>query len=254
MKRLVLFLVVAMSTVIWSCHDERNAKIEVWLTDAPAGFQEVNIDLQGVEVQTRESDDEKSWQALEVTPKVYNLLDWTNGKETFLGGVEMPAGRLSQIRLILGENNTVKRNETVHPLNTPSGQQSGLKVSINQVLAEGITYKITLDFEAGKSVVVTGNNSYSLKPVIRAMTEAQDGAIRGDIEPAGTVSVAVMSGEELVTTTSTDAAGEFLIQGLDAGTYNLVFDPNGNAPIVEKSGVEVRLGKVTDIGVIDIEQ
>jgi hypothetical protein len=254
MKKSVLFFVAVMPLFFWSCEEEKNAKVEVWLTDAPADFQEVNIDLLEVEIKASDTEDETGWQALDVTPKVYNLLDWTNGKETFLGGAEVPAGRLSQIRLKLGENNSVKVDGTVQPLNTPSAQQSGLKLNINQVLTEGITYKITLDFEAGKSIVVTGNNTYSLKPVIRVMTEAQDGAIKGDIEPAGVVSIAVMSGEETVTTSSSDETGQFLIQGLAAGTYRLVFDPSGDAPVVEKTDVKVNLGEVTDIGVIDIEQ
>ena len=254
MKKVVLFFSVVMAMAFWSCEEEKNARIEVWLTDTPADFQQVNIDLQGVEVKASENEDERGWQALEVTPKVYNLLDWTNGKETFLGGLDIPGGRLSQIRLILGDNNTVKVDGDVHPLSTPSAQQSGLKVNINEVLAEGITYKITLDFEAGKSVVVTGANSYSLKPVIRTMTEAQDGAIKGDIEPAGIVGISVMKDEEIVTTTSSDEAGEFLIQGLEAGTYRLVFDPAGDTPVVEKTDITVSLGEVTDVGVIDIEQ
>lgn len=254
MKKSVLFFVLTVATFFWSCEDGKNARVEVWLTDAPADFQEVNIDLQTVEVRSTEKEDEKAWQTIEIAPKIYNLLDWTNGKETFLGGVEIPAGRLSQIRLKLGENNSVKIDGAVHPLATPSAQQSGLKVSINQVLVEGITYKVTLDFEAGKSVVITGNNSYSLKPVIRTITEAQDGAIKGDIEPAGIISISIMSGAEIVTTTSSDEAGEFLIRGLEAGTYHLVFDPEGDTPVVEKANVQVRLGEVTDIGVIDIEQ
>lgn len=254
MKKLMLFCAAAVALFFSSCQEEKNAKVEIWLTDAPADFQEVNIDLQGVEIKGSGGEGETGWQALPVESKIYNLLNWTNGKEIFLGGLEIPAGKLSQIRLKLGENNTVKVDGAGHPLSTPSAQQSGLKVNLNQVLVEGITYKITLDFEAAKSIVVTGNGAYSLKPVIRAITEAQDGAIKGDIEPAGVISIEVMSGEESVSTTWSDESGEFLIEGLEPGTYRLIFNPEGDAPVVEKADIEVNLGAVTDIGVIAIEQ
>ena len=89
--------------------------------------------------------------------------------------------------------------------------------------------------------------------MIRATTEAQDGAIRGTIEPAQKVSISVYSGQDEVTTTSSDDEGAFLIRGLSAGTYRLLFDGPGTAPAVEKEGVDVRLGEVTDLGSIAVE-
>jgi hypothetical protein len=31
--------------------DEKNARVQIWLTDAPGDYQEVNIDIEGVEAQ-----------------------------------------------------------------------------------------------------------------------------------------------------------------------------------------------------------
>ena len=254
MKKLIVLTFALVSTLLFSCEDEKNARIEVWLTDAPGDFQEVNIDLQGVEIHSNETDNERGWQTLDVTPTVYDLLKLTNGEETLLGGIELPGGRLSQVRLKLGENNTVKIDDEVFPLSTPSAQQSGLKVQIHEVLAEGVTYKIVLDFDAAKSVVESGNQTYSLKPVIRALTKAQDGAIKGTVTPAARVSISVLSGEETVTTTTSDEEGAFLIRGLQAGTYRLLFDSPGDAPVIETSGVEVTLGEVTDLGSIAVAE
>lgn len=240
--------------LLFSCENEKNARIEVWLTDDPGDYQEVNIDLQGVEIHSSENDNERGWQRLSVTSKVYNLLELTNGAETLLATQELPGGRISQIRLKLGENNTIKVNDETFPLSTPSGQQSGLKLQIHKVLAEGITYKILLDFDAAKSVVKTGADQYLLKPVIRALTEAQDGAIKGIVNPAQMTSIAVFAGEEEITTTTSNDSGEFLIRGLEPGTYTLVFDGPGDLPDIEKSGVEVKLGEVTDLGVVEVDE
>lgn len=178
MKKLIVFSAALILGLV-SCEENKNARIQVWLTDAPGDFQEVNVDVQGVEIHSSENDDGQGWQALSVTPEVFNLLELTNGTKTLLGELELPAGKISQIRLKLGDNNTVKVDDETFELNTPSGQQSGLKVQINQVLAEGTTYDILLDFDAEKSVVETGNNHFTLKPVIRAVTEAQDDATDG---------------------------------------------------------------------------
>lgn len=255
MKNLIFLLSLTLLTTFFlSCEEEKNARIEVWLTDAPGDFQEVNIDLQGVKVHADENDNGNGWESVNVTPAVYDLLKLTNGEETLLGDLELPGGRLSQVRLILGESNSVKINDEIFPLNTPSAQQSGLKVQIHEVLVEGINYKILLDFDAAKSVVETGAGAYSLKPVIRALTEAQDGAIKGTVDPAGMVSIAVMSGEETITTTTSNEGGEFLIRGLQAGTYRLVFDAEGDGPLTEKSDVQVTLGEITDLGTVALTQ
>ena len=40
-------------------------------------------------------------------PGLYNLMDLTNGRDTILADAEIPQGSISQIRLILGENNFI---------------------------------------------------------------------------------------------------------------------------------------------------
>ncbi len=254
MKKLFLVAIALISLCFLSCEDEKNAKIEVWLTDGPGEFQEVNIDVQGVEIHSSETDNERGWQAVEVTPAIHNLQNLTNGREIMLGNLELPGGRISQIRLKLGDNNTVKVDDVIYPLNTPSAQQAGLKLQIHEILAEGITYKILLDFEAGKSVIETGSGSYSLKPVIRAVMEAKDGGIKGVVDPAAVVAISLIKGEETASTTSSDEEGNFLIVGLEAGTYTLVFDAEGDQPVVEKGGVTVETGVVTDVGVVEVPQ
>lgn len=58
-------------------------------------------------------------------------------------------------------------DSTVHPLKVPSGSESGLKVQVNKDIKPNQTYVFTLDFDAHKSVVKTGNNQYLLKPVVK---------------------------------------------------------------------------------------
>jgi hypothetical protein len=254
-KLLILFVLASFSGFLFSCNsDDKNARLQVWLTDAPGDYQEVNIDIQGVEVHSSENAGENGWISLDVEGGVYNLLELTNGLDTLLGEVEIPGGRISQVRLKLGNNNTIKVNDQVYDLETPSGQQSGLKLQVHEILTEGITYKILLDFDVARSIVLAGNGTYKLKPVIRAITEAQDGAIKGVISPKeATPAIYAISNLDTLGTTYSDSTGHFLLRGLPAGSYKVVFIPNSSFDVVEKTSVTVQLGNVTDLGTVEFE-
>ncbi len=255
MRRIGLFVIGLATLFLPGCEsDSKNARLQVWLTDAPGDYQEVNIDIQGVEVHRSEAENESGWQALAVEPKVINLLELTNGLDTLLGEIEIPAGKISQVRLKLGDNNTIKVGGETFDLSTPSGQQSGLKLQVHKTLAEGITYKILLDFDVARSVVMTGNESYKLKPVIRTITEAQDGAIKGTVDPATTPAIYVISGLDTLGTTYADETGKFLVRGLAPGTYDVVFEPNSSYTKMTEEDVDVSLGVVTDLGAVVINE
>ncbi len=233
--------------------DSKNAKLEVWLTDAPGDYKEVNVEIVGVEVHADNGDQNSGWKSLDVESGVYNLLELTNGLDTLLGTLELPAGQISQLRLKLGDNNSIKVGSETFPLATPSGQQSGLKLQIHALLTEGITYKVLLDFDVARSIVHQGNGSYSLKPVIRTITEAQDGAIKGSVTPLdSTPAVYAINGTDTVATTYTDEAGKFLLRGLDAGSYKVVFLPNSQYDTLTMDNVGVTIGNVTDVGAVTI--
>jgi hypothetical protein len=233
--------------------DEKNARVQIWLTDAPGDYQEVNVEIKGVEIHTSENDDEQGWTSLQVNGGVYNLLKLTNGLDTLLAEQEIPAGKISQIRLMLGDGNTIKVGGDVFDLGVPSGEQSGLKLQIHETLAEGITYKILLDFDVARSVLLTGNKSYKLKPVIRTITEAQNGAIKGSVTPEeSNPAIYAIAGQDTLGTTYSDSTGHFLLRGIPAGSYELVFIPATGYKVVEKDPVTVQTGVVTDVGVMEI--
>ena len=255
MKKILWCLLSAISLIFAACDsDETNARVQIWLTDAPGDFQEVNVDIQGVEIHSAEGEQGSGWKTLVVNKGVYNLLELTNGIDTLLGETEIPGGQISQIRLKLGNDNTIKVGGEVFDLKTPSGQQSGLKLQVHEVLEEGITYKILLDFDVARSIVTTGAGSFNLKPVIRTITEAQDGAIKGIVSPKeSTPAVYAIDGLDTLGTTFADSTGRFLIRGLPAGTCDVHFVPNSQYQSTIKENVSVSLGSVTDIGAVTID-
>lgn len=258
MKNVWLILIVAgaFAFLASACDsDEKNARVQVWLTDAPGDFQEVNIDIKGVEVHVGDGDDDAGWRSLSVNTGVYNMLELTNGLDTLLGEITIPAGEISQIRLKLGSNNTLRVSDEVFNLDIPSGQQSGLKLQVHQTLLGDITYKILLDFDVARSVLLTGSGQYKLKPVIRTIAEAQDGAIKGVVSPiASTPAVYAIKEMDTLATGYTDATGHFLLRGLEPGTYTVSFEPNSDFESTQKESVVVVIGQVTDLGVVEIPE
>lgn len=250
MKRIAGFLLLSIFWLACS-EDNQTAKLEVRLTDAPGDYEEVNIDIQSVEINS--SDGNSGWTTLDVESGVYNILELTNGLDTLLATAELPAGRISQIRLILGNENSVKVNGETKPLSTPSAQQSGLKLNLNATLTEGITYTITLDFDAARSIVVKGNGTYSLKPVIRAIETSTSGAIKGTVTPLEAApAVFAIVGTDTVATAYTDDVGKFILRSLPAGSYTVSFDPKTGYLPQQKEGVTVTLGNVNDLGSVTI--
>ncbi len=221
----------------------------VRMTDAPGNYQEVNVDLKEVLVHS----DKDGWISLTTKAGIYNLLDLTNGLDTLIGSATVPSGTVSQIRLVLGSNNSVKVNDTVYPLSTPSAEQSGLKLQVHETLVENVGYTILLDFDAGKSIIQTGKGTYKLKPVLRTITKSVNGAIQGSVTPAAShPAVYAILGTDTVST-SADSTGKFLIKGLAAGAYKLVFMPTAQYNDTTINNVNVTIGSVTQTGTITIK-
>lgn len=222
------------------------ASVNFMLTDNPANYDAVYIDIQQVEVTMEGS----AAVVLDpVRPGIYDLLKFRNGLDTLLVRADVPAGRISQIRLILGPNNSVVVDGNVEPLKTPSAQQSGLKLNLNQRFEAGGSYTVWIDFDAGKSIVETGNGKYNLKPVIRAYSALTDGRIKGYVTPLqALVTVYADNGVDTYAAIP-DANGYFVFAGLPEGTYTITYDAAAAGYLdVVVNGINVTYGNETDLG------
>lgn len=257
---LSLLLFIAIFTI--SCTDnneEATGKsiLRISLTDSPGNYKAVYIDIQEIRINTTNDEDE-GWVTLEnINSGVYDLMKLTNGIDTLLGENEIPSGKISQIRLVLGDQNSVIDGEDSVGMMTPSAQQSGLKLKVNATLESGLAYDILIDFDAARSVVKAGNSGkYNLKPVVRTIVEQSTGSIKGTVNPDSVqIAIYAIIGEDSVGT-FTDENGAFLIKGLDPDTYSLLVDPGESTGIKDSTltDIHVDLGLVTDVGVIILEE
>ncbi|MBT8259970.1 MAG: DUF4382 domain-containing protein [Bacteroidia bacterium] len=270
MKLLKQFKIVAITFLIllsFACNNDstnnENSRISVKLMDDPGDYDNVFIEVIDVMVKMdeeseEESEEESSWQSLEaINTGVYDLLDLTGGINVLLvDDFQIPSGELNQLRLVLGENNTIVIDGETFDLKTPSAQQSGLKINVNQILEPNISYTFLLDFMVDESIVMAGNSdNIILKPVIRATAEANSGAIAGHVLPAGTIiEASIMMGTEVVSSFA-DENGNFILVGLQAGTYDVVLTPDAQSglPTVTVENVEVTIGNTTTLDAVTLE-
>lgn len=231
---------------------EEMARISVELTDAPGDYEEVWVEVEDVMIKRENSEsEEEGWESLEgVRTGTYDLLTLTGGETQLLADSEIPAGYLSQMRLVLGDNNSIVVDGTSLTLKVPSGQTSGLKLQVNKELEADIEYNFILDFDVDKSVVKAGESgNYNLHPVLRLSAIAETGSIVGSVHPTEFRSLVVAQNGDISVSAFTNDEGDFKLNGLPEGSYRLTVTPDeesGNTTTVVNN-VKVIAGSVTEL-------
>ncbi len=246
-----------------SSSGSQQGTLRVSLTDAPAGgFDAVNVTVSKVRVHqsATASENDAGWSEITlIPPKKINLLDLTNGVLEDLGQTPLPAGHYTQLRLVLlmntGTNiaNSVVLSDvtptTEIPLITPSAVQSGIKLIHEFDVAPGQRVDLVLDFNALKSIVRLGNGGYLLKPVISVVPTVLtgiDGFVDTSLLGDNVMVSSQVSGTVIRSTVPDPQTGEFFIDHLAAGNYDLVITADGHATAVI-AGVPVSMATSTAV-------
>jgi hypothetical protein len=259
MKKYYILILILMPG-LFSCRKESisdnsdntrgPARLIFRLADAPAAYDKVYIDIVGARAIINDSTIN-----LDVHAGIYNLLDFANGKDTVIVDQEIPSGTLSQIRLILGENNSVMIGKGSYAMKTPSAQQSGLKLNVHADFVQGVAYEYVIDFDAARSIVKTGNSKYILKPVLKVFTKAVSGAIEGVVSPAKAKPLiyAISAQLDSVSVSADTISGNFKFRGLTAGTYILSFLPRSSYRDTTVQNISVKTAVVTKVDTMKLK-
>ncbi len=230
------------------------ARLQVRLTDNPnLNLSQVWVDVKEIQIAMG---DTGMITLAGSRPGIYNLLALTNGRDTLLSDAEIPAGRISQIRLVLGTNNYAITNTGQRvELTTPSAQQSGLKVQVNQTITGGILYRLILDFDAAKSVIQAGNSGkYILKPVLRIISFVPSGGnVKGVVLPNSVrTAIYAIKGTDTIATTYSDTTmkGAYWFNDIAGGTYNFSYVPQDTIHRTAQRSVTVTLGQTTTVDTV----
>lgn len=238
------------------------------LTDAPAcGAEKVFVTVEKVRVHqsSAAAETDAGWREIVLaSPQRVDLLTLTNGTLLPLGEAALPAGRYTQLRLVLAANSAANplANSVVpaqgaeRALTTPSAAQSGLKLNVNLEVAPDKIADFAIDFDACKSIVKAGaSGQYLLKPVLSVIPLLSDAGLRivGYLDPglagssAGTTTVSVQVNGVPARATPPDATGRFVLYPVPVGTYDLVITAAGRVNAV-MTGVPVTATAYTTIG------
>ncbi len=156
-------------------------RLEIYLTNSyekykvndSENYLAVYITIYKIQVHLAGNDEDTEgewieWELFE--PTEYNLTDLKDVFVLLIEG-ELASGKYTQIRLFVTETSVlIEGKEYGEPVEIPSAYQTGIKLIHPFEIVEGEETILTIDFDAEKSIVKTGNGSYKLKPVIKVVT------------------------------------------------------------------------------------
>lgn len=226
--------------------------LKIYLTDAPGDYQEVNINISKIEGHIAVDGNEEEvgyWEVLKEWAGGYPVdLIKLEDVSILLASLQLEPNKYTQLRIFLngnaslvleGEGGSEGPTETV-PLEIPSSAQTGIKLNRPFEIIAGMITKLTIDFDAQKSVIQTGNGKYKMKPVISLSSEVYSsgdvpggvGSVSGSVSYYNSMDLALTAIEgatiELTggaysfgNTTNTSADGSFGLPGVPAGHFTL---------------------------------
>jgi len=130
----------------------------------------VHVDISSVEVLftdvgVNEEKEKPGWVRLNTSEGVYDLLTLQNNiAATIASDTKLQAGNISQLRIILGSDNSVViSGDSQHTLSVPNKE---IRMYLDTFLKEGKHLVLTLGFDALNSIKEEQNGTFTLKPIV----------------------------------------------------------------------------------------
>ncbi len=195
-----------------SSDSSASGTLQVALTDFAADyFNEVTVTVKEIALVAADCEDDDACEVqslMTFEPAITrNVLDLAYQQE-LLGEATVPVGTYNQVRLVLEANEEgsepvnyvvlAAEPETKYPLQTPSGQSSGLKILGKFTVTAGESSAIVLDFDPTRAIIQEGNGGWKIKPTGIRIVAVEDvlgqyGALAGKVLPEAVWESAVVS-------------------------------------------------------------
>ncbi|HTJ10644.1 MAG TPA: DUF4382 domain-containing protein [Dinghuibacter sp.] len=268
--------VMGMLAVITSCTKSNSSsssvppgqqKFNMYLTDGPVNYQAVNIDIQSISVlvapDSCNADTTGSqwnwnhptcyqWDSLNITPGVYNILNFQNGIDTLFSATNIPKGKILKIRITLGDNNSIVADSTTFKLDLLWGNTFTINVDECQQVDPG-SLALWVDFDAGHSIIEVLHQHFALWPHIRLFTRANSGSVQGTLLPAAADPfVSVISGQDTLIALP-GRHGNWEVRGIKSSTVDVTFHATAGAyHDTTISNVNIKPGSSVDLGTVTL--
>lgn len=239
MKRITFaaFLLLSITACQKSTKESNSngaVKVSVYLTDDQSlVFDKVFIDLQKLEIKVEDDgvDSLGGWFTLNIRPGIYDILKFRNGLDTLFATGNIPANRkLQKLRLTLGSNNSVVKDNKTSPLLLHNNRPEAIaKLDNSNVdFIQPDQFQFWLDFDAGRSINER-HGQYELDSQIRIFTKKTAGRLEGKVLPAEAQAVVLAINGVDTASARPENNGDFRFIGLPSGTYQLLVDATANA-------------------------
>ncbi|MCL6523880.1 MAG: DUF4382 domain-containing protein [Thermoflavifilum sp.] len=261
-------------------------QLEVRFTDDAGFFDSIVVDVQmvAVRIDTSQSNEDRDdhhpegeewgelfheheegweepeehaiWDTLNIQAGQYDLTQLSNGADTLLSSDFIPKGKIIAIRITLGDNNYLVKNGVKYPLNLFEGYHNVyIRIYGDQITqVHPGSYRLWIDFDAGRSVIKVRDGSFYLKPFIRAFVVSNMGIVQGFVLPMDAYPVITLYNNTDTLYALPRKDGFFKIWGVDAGTYSLFVNTSNGYRDTTISNIQVTARHVTDVGTIHLSK
>lgn len=240
--------------------ERSTALVNVFVIDAPGDFEEVWVEILGVEVKTTGTRGQDNANPIFFenvqTNKQVNLSSLILDKQFLVGRGELLVGAITELTLKLGTDHYVVIDGARIPLVIENIENQNPSLTVNYTLDPGISYDIFIDFEVFRSITASPNpaNGFVLKPKLRSFTRADTGEIAGSILPLKENAVVyAIQGQDTVSSTAIElSTGKFKLRGI-LGNHTVSIIPFNSAFQSETiTNVRVESRKITQINEITL--
>jgi superoxide dismutase len=257
-KTLLIGLFAVIGIAVQSCKKEtvnpasNSGSMTVKMTDSPGNYAGLTVNITKVEAFLSGS----GWVTLSNQSQLVHVLDLTNGAQTTIASSNsLETGLYSRLRLTFSNENTLLLNEysgTSSVQLSIAGETTIQKeVIIDEVVTVGVNTEVLLDFNVSQSII-QHLNEYLLQPIITEIEDPSTG-VQGQVSGALQASITLQN-SRMSYNTYINESGDFLIQGVEDGTYSLIAQAmvQSSGSIAQQSiqNVVVTDGKITQLGTI----
>ncbi|HEX2901500.1 MAG TPA: DUF4382 domain-containing protein [Bacteroidia bacterium] len=269
----IAMLVLGLAFFATSCQKENvgpdgtkpeAGTFKAYMTDSPGDFEALNIEILRVEAFI----EGEGWVTLNSNARSVNVLSLTNGVQTELTAAaesEAKAGAYTKLRIVFGSNNHITiSNQAALALSEITGNlvatfslhfkgEREVVIEIDEKVNSRVGAAVLLDFNVAQSVHQYAD-SFVIDPILTVIEDARTG-VRGHVEGAASAAV-TLNNHSGSFSTYINAEGDFLLRGMEDGTYDLIVMPCGvvgqlqDPQPKEVNGVIVTEGEITSVGTI----
>jgi hypothetical protein len=255
----LILLAVFLSSCV-SDGERSTALVNVFVIDAPGDFEEVWVEILGVEVKTTGTRGQDNANPIFFENvqgnKQVNLSSLILDRQFLVGRGELLVGAITELTLKLGTDHYVVIDGERIPLVLENSEAQNPSLTVNYPLDPGISYDIFIDFEVFRSITASPNaaGGFVLKPKLRSFSRADTGEIAGSILPLRENAVVyAIQGNDTVSSTAIElTTGKFKLRGI-LGNHTVSIIPFNSAFQSETiTNVNVESRKITQINAITL--